>query len=230
MQGPLELRTWHQWPSAIAESFRVTLTSILLSDNNTSRPRIIVLSSAKPGEGKTTVTSNLGIALARTNRRVLLIDGDMRKPRLHEVFGVDNRSGLSEVLAGDSSVSAHETRIPNLYVLPSGKRADERLFFTSRFRPLLRRLKTEFDMILIDTPPLLQMPDARLIGHQADAVILVVAQHTDRNAVLLAQQRLTEDGTYLLGTILNNWDPKTSSNGRHYGDHYKSYYSNDEIQ
>jgi len=84
-------------------------------------------------------------------------------------------------------------------------------------------------MILIDTAPLLLVCDARLIGHQADAVILVVAQHTARHAVMLASQRLAEDGTHLLGTILNNWNPKTSIYGdREYGTYYKRRYTKDE--
>jgi capsular exopolysaccharide synthesis family protein len=224
-ESPLELRTWREWRSAMAESFRVTLTSILLG-NGTSDLHVIALSSANPGEGKTTVTSNLGIALARLNRRVLLIDGDMRKPRLHSVFQIDNRDGFSDALAGDTDIRPRETDIPNLFVFPSGRREDERLFSTASFRKLLDRMREEFDMILIDTPPLLHMPDARLIGHEADAVILVVAQHTDRDAVALAKQHLAEDGSSLLGTILNNWDPKSSSYGnRHYGDYYKRYYS-----
>ncbi|MCU1335684.1 MAG: lipopolysaccharide biosynthesis [Bryobacterales bacterium] len=226
LQGRLELMAWQRRPSMFAESVRLTLTSILLSKNRVP-PRIIVLSSANPGEGKTTVISNLGIALAQANRRVLLIDGDVRKPRLHEIFEIDNSIGLSEALESNSSVAVRETRITNLYLLPSGKRADQRLFFASGLRPFLQRLKREFDIILIDTPPLLQMSDARLMCHQADAVVLVVAQHTARDAVALAQARLAEDGSSLLGTILNNWDPKTSSHGyRHHSDYYKRYYAN----
>ncbi|HYM08913.1 MAG TPA: polysaccharide biosynthesis tyrosine autokinase [Terriglobales bacterium] len=225
--GRLELTTWHQWRSAMAESFRLTLASILLSEKDGVPPRVIVLSSANPGEGKTTVISNLGIALARVNRSVLLVDADMRKPRLHEVFDVDNSLGLSQVLAGAANPAAVvlETKIPNLFLLPSGQNADEKLPFTPQLRRLVQRLSAQFDMILIDTPPLLQMPDARLLSHQADAVILVVAQHTSRDAVLVAQRRLAEDGSYLLGTILNNWDPKTSTHGySEYREYYGRYY------
>jgi Mrp family chromosome partitioning ATPase len=124
-------------------------------------------------------------------------------------------------MADISKVAVRETEIPNLCLLPCGARPDERLLFTRQADELLRRLKTDFDMILIDTPPLLQLSSARLIGHIADAVILVVAQHTTRDAILLAQQRLNEDGTCLLGTILNNWNPKKSMYGYcKYGDYY----------
>src|SRR5207302_3267472 len=120
--GPqrLELTTWQQQLSMMAESFRLTLTSILFSGQDGVPPRVIALSSANPGEGKTTVVSNLGIALAQTNRRVLLVDGDMRRPRLHDIFGIDNGTGLGEILAGTASLSVHQTQIPNLYLLPSG--------------------------------------------------------------------------------------------------------------
>jgi capsular exopolysaccharide synthesis family protein len=218
----IELTTWQQRRSALAESFHLTLTSILLLERlNGVGPRVIAFSSASPGEGKTTVISNLAIALAQVNRRVLLIDGDMRKPRLHEIFGVENDVGFAEALADISKVAVQKTRIPNLSLLPSGTSADDRLLFTRQPQELLRSLKTDFDMILIDTPPLLQMSDARLIGHNSDAVILVVAQHTARDSILLAQQRLNEDGTCLLGTILNNWNPNKSMYGyRKYGDYY----------
>jgi capsular exopolysaccharide synthesis family protein len=221
----LELTTWQQWHSEIAESFRLTLTSLLLSSGrNGERPHAIVVSSALPGEGKTTVISNLAIALARVNWRVLLIDGDMRKPRLHEVFDVSNGTGFSDFLAGVSNTPIQPTKIPNLFLLPSGRAMDERLFFTAPLRELLRPLKAEFDMILIDTPPLLRMADTRLLSHHADGVILVITQATSRDAVLHATQQLTEDGSRLLGTILNNWEPKTDSPGyQEYGGYQRRY-------
>lgn len=229
-QDQLELTTWQHWPSLTSESFRFALTSILLSEKNGAKPRVLAISSANPGEGKTTVISNLGIALARINRRVLLIDGDMRKPRLHQIFDVDNEVGLSNILTGNLSLAVQATKIPNLFVLPSGRGADEQMVFTGQLRQLIRRLRKEFDMVLFDTPPLLQISDARLISHLADAVVLVVAQHTDRAAIRLAQQRLAEDGSFLLGTILNNWNPKTGSNGysRYHSDSYKHYYWKNE--
>jgi len=230
-QDQLELTTWQHWPSVTSESFRFALTSILLSEKSGAKPRVLAISSANSGEGKTTVISNLGIAFARINRRVLLIDGDMRNPRLHQIFDVNNEVGLSNILAGNASLAVQATKIPNLFVLPSGRGADEHLIVTGQLRQLIRRLRKEFDMVLLDTPPLLQVSDARLISHLADAVVLVVAQHTHRTAIRLAQQRLAEDGSFLLGTILNNWNPKTGSNGysRYYSDSYKHYYWKNEV-
>jgi receptor protein-tyrosine kinase len=213
-------------PSVLTESFRLTLASILLSENDGVQPRVIAFSSASANEGKTTVTSNLGIALAGFNRRVLLVDGDLRRRRLHRIFEVDNTVGLYEALTGSSAPSVKETKIPNLFLLPSGKGSDgDMLFDPSRLRNLFQKLKTEFDMILVDTPPLLQVADARLICSQADATVLVIAQHTPRELALLVRQRLADDGSHLLGTILNKWDPKTSLRGypNYYGP-YNRYY------
>lgn len=211
-------------PSVLTESFRLTLASILLPSNDGVPPRVIAFSSASASEGKTTVTCNLGTSLARMNRRVLLIDGDLRKRRLHRIFEVDNSVGLYEALKGSTTASVKETKHPNLFVLPSGRGVDgDMLFYTSKLRDLLEELKTEFDMILIDTPPLLQVADARLICSEADATVLVIAQHTSRDMALLARQRLADDGSRLLGTILNRWDPRTSLHP--YPNYYKTYYS-----
>jgi succinoglycan biosynthesis transport protein ExoP len=206
----VELTAWEQWPSPLGESFRLTMTSILFAENGNRSPAVIAFSSAKPGEGKTTVISNLAISLARIGRRVLLIDGDMRKPRLHEIFRVAHSPGLSDALQHGDTPAIRSTGITNLSLLPRGEVVDEKVFFSSRLEPLLANLKSYFDMILIDTAPLLLMTDARLLSHYAEAVILVVAQHTDRDAVADARQRLADDGTPILGTILNRWDPRDS--------------------
>jgi capsular exopolysaccharide synthesis family protein len=222
--GRLELTSWNHRLSTLAESYRVILTSILFSEAHGAVPRVIVLTSANPGEGKTTVTSNLAIALAQANRRVLLVDGDMRKPRLHDIFELDNSIGFSDALAGKAALSIQETKIPNLSVLTSGQSADTSLLFTPQVRQMLRRLRDGFDTILIDTPPMLQMPDARILGRYADAMVLVVAQDTLKDSLSLARQRLAEDGSHLLGTILNNWNPKTSTSGyARYQSYFKGY-------
>src|SRR5262249_30828544 len=141
----------------------------------------------------------------------------------HEIFNLDNRVGLSDSLEPGAKLPIHPTEVPNLSVLPSGGRTDERLFFSSRVGLLLRRLKPDYDMILIDTPPLLLMSDARLLSHYAEAVILVVAQHTDLDDVALMQQQLSGDGTAILGTILNRWNPQHSKHPTRHIEYYKQY-------
>ncbi len=233
----VELVTWQHKPSLVAESFRAVLASILFSGQNGGHPRVIVLTSPSPAEGKTTVVSNLGIALAEINRNVLLIDADMRKPRLHDVFNVPNSWGLSDLLRERSSIEerprealVRETEIPGLFLLPSGPgtASISNLLYSARVPELLRRFRREFDTVLIDTPPMLQISDARVLGRLADAVILVVrASRTTRDSALAASQRFAEDGTPMLGTILNNWSPTTSANG-YYDSYYTSYYGKGE--
>ena len=221
----VELITVQKKRSLAAEAFRVVLTSILFSGENGKRPRVLVMTSAGPGEGKTTVTSNLAIALAEIRRKTLLIDADMRKPRQHSIFDLPNERGLSTLLQEpeltDEALAGmvQESPVPNLYILPSGPStsAAASLLHSPIMPQLLKRLSKEFDMVLIDTAPMLQMPDARVVGRMADAVVLVTRSgHTTRDAAVAASERLTEDGTRVLGTILNDWNPKKSPNG-YYG-------------
>ena len=292
----VELITWQKKPSMVAESFRATLVSILFSGTNGSRPRVMVVTSCSPAEGKSTIVSNLGIAVSEVNQRVLLIDADLRKPRLHEIFGLKNDSGLSDLLrskeplstlqppasaggyppngtspaegsekwgdipsegkhqpqsSSNAGVSPHfspdvpphssnghaplsladliqPTAIPDLWVLTSGPAtaAATSLLYSTRMQELLKILKTQFETIFLDTPPMLQIPDARVLGKMVDRVIMVVrAGKTTRDAALAARQRFSEDGTNILGTILNDWNPKRSPNGYYgySGGYYGSY-------
>lgn len=233
----IELVTWERKPSVAAESFRAVLTSILFSGKNGDRPKVLVMTSPNPAEGKTTVTCNLAIALAEINQRVLLIDGDLRKPRIHEIFQISNEHGLRDLLmrrangAGESIVlngSIRQTSIPGLSVLPSGPATSSaaNLLYSSNLRDLIGMFRSQFDTILIDTPPMLQMPDARVVGRLSDAVILVIrGGKTTRDAAVAARQRFSDDNTNVLGTILNGWDPKTSASGyyKYYNGYYKPY-------
>jgi polysaccharide biosynthesis transport protein len=219
-----ELATWKRKPSLVAECARTTLTSILLPSQNEEGRRVIVLTSPCPGDGKTTVACNLSIAVAEIGRKVLLIDGDLRRPRLHKVFGVGNNWGLSDVLWADTPIETvpishlvRETEVLGLCLLPGGSCGVTpwNLFYSPRMSSLLKRLRTEFDMIMIDAPPMIHLADARVLGRLADGVILVIrAGQTTTESALLASQRFAEDGTRVLGTVLNSWDPRTS---RSYG-------------
>jgi len=229
----IELVTWLRDSSMLAECFRAVLTSILFSGGNGNRPKVIVLTSSGPKEGKTTVASNLAIALAEISHRVLLIDGDLRRPRLHQVFNRDNDYGLSDLLRESPPVEespmttlVQETSIPGLYLLPSGKAnlSIATLLHLTRLREWLACFRQRFDAVVIDTPPMLQLPDARILGRLADAVVLVVrAGQISLDMVQSACQRFEDDRTLVLGTILNDWDPKKGTSYG-YGDYYKNYY------
>lgn len=228
-----ELATWKRKPSLIAECVRTTLTSILLPNQDGDPPQVVLLTSPCLGDGKTTVACNLSIAMAEIGRKVLLIDGDLRRPRIHQVFDMTNRWGLSDVLLSDTpfeefpmSHLARKTEVAGLSVLPSGSCGvtPTNLFYSPRMSKLLARLRREFDMVLIDAPPMIQLADARVLGRLADGVILVVrAGQTTTESARFAIQRFTEDGTRVLGTVLNSWDPRTMRYG--YGGYgaYKDY-------
>ncbi len=215
-----ELATWKRKPSLVAECTRTTLTSILLPNQNEDGPRVIVLTSPGQGDGKTTVACNLSIAIAEIGRKVLLIEGDLRRPRLHKVFGLANNWGLRDTLRSDTPLESipishlvRTTEIAGLCVLPGGSTGTtpSNLFYSPRMSELLKRLRAEFDMILIDAPPMIHLADARVLGRLADGVILVVrAGQTTTDSALFAAQRFAEDGTRVLGTVLNSWDPRTS--------------------
>ena len=214
------------------ESFRNVLTSILLPSPDGKIPKIIVVASPEPGAGKTTVTAQLGIAAAEAGRRLVLIDGDLRRPQLHEALSVSSSWGLSDLLQSELDLDAApfsdlalETAIPRLFVLPSGSMLEKpnQLLHSQRMSDLLRRITREVDLVLIDAPPIIPIADARILGHLSDGVILVLhANHTTRHAASAACERLEEDGTRVLGTVLNSWKLRQDQ-ASGYGDLYKSY-------
>lgn len=229
----VELVTFERGPSFIAEAFRTVLTSILFIGENGSSPRVLVFTSAAAGDGKTTIVTNLGIALAEIGRRVLIIDADLRRPRQHTIFNIQNGKGLSSLLKSLEpdpegwADSVQETKVPGLWLLPSGPatQAAANLLYSPRMSELLAAVKRQYDMVLIDTPPMLQMTDARVLGRLVDAAILVArAEKTTRDALLAATKRFAEDRIRVLGTILNDWNPKRSPNG-YYGYYRGRYYS-----
>jgi capsular exopolysaccharide synthesis family protein len=224
--GGAELVTAERTSSLAAEAFRGAVASIMFSDSRETRPRAIAFSSAGPAEGKTTVACNIAIALAEIRQRVVLIDADLRRSRLHEIFHLPNQLGLSTLLQARTldrmlvEEVVQRTHIPDLYVLTAGPLAPATQLHSPRLPELIELLKSRFDMILIDTPPLLQMPDARVVGRQTDGVVLVIrAGLTTRDAALAAKSRLDEDGTRVIGATLNYW---TQKGGAYYG--YKSGY------
>ena len=229
----VELATWNQRASLVAESFRATLTSILMSGQNGHGARAILVTSPSPQEGKSTVVTNLGVALAEIKQRVLLIDADLRRPRIHTIFNQANTWGLIDLLSDSTpcaqySVDAlgRKTHIPGLFTLPSGPiTADSaRLLYSPRMAELLGRLCNEFDAVLIDTPPVLSVADARILSRLVDAVLLVIrAGQTQRDAANMALNVFDSDGVPVLGTVLNDWNPRDTA----YGDYYGSYYAYD---
>lgn len=219
VESPAALLQDRSW--AIAESFRGALASILFTKGQAAAPRVILITSVNRGEGKSTTVAHLGVSLAEINQRVLLIDADMRKPQLHKTFGAANTWGLSDLLREQGSLReaplealVKPTEVAGLYLLPSGPGtvSISSLLYSKRSGELLERFREEFDMVIIDTPPMQYVSDARVLGRLADGVILVIrASQTLRDEALQISRRLREDGIPLLGTILNAWDVKNKS-------------------
>jgi receptor protein-tyrosine kinase len=226
----MELMTFNARTSLVAESFRTTLTSILFSGGTVERSRVLVVTSASPKEGKTTVVCNLAIALAEVQSNVLLIDGDMRRPRLHGVFQLENGLGLSDVLAGHEPLEwdrieplLQPSGVPGLRMLTSGQSRHKvtSLLYSTRLPELMRMVRTRFDTTVFDTPPMVNIADARMMGRQADGVIMIVrSNYTTRDAAITATQRLAEDGSPMLGIILNAWNPNVPGYS-----YYRNYYA-----
>jgi polysaccharide biosynthesis transport protein len=214
----------------VMESYRAVVTS-LLCETNGNRSHLFVVTSPGPNEGKTTVTVNLGRVLAGIGRRVVLVDGDTRKQRLHKIFGLNNERGLSTLLqAGriydhDLAQFVGRTSIAGLSVLPSGPltKGCADLLHSPELPKLMSLLKEDFDFVLIDTPPVLPVADARVIGSFADGVVLVArARQTTRDAAEAARRRLGADGIRVVGMILNDWDPSSSAY-TYYAEYARAY-------
>lgn len=227
----LDMAVWHDHASLVAEAYRNTTYSVLLAGKEIERARTFVITSPSVGEGKTTVTCNLGLALAQANRRVLLIDGDLRKPRLHKAMDVSNGVGLRELLRGDidaklspAEAFCRPTQVPGLFVITSGSGSEEpsRLLHSERFRTLLDRLTGEFDFVLIDSPPMLHMADARILAGMSNGVILVLrARVTDIETAAASRDLFLDDHVRVIGTILNDFDPSKEGRARYYNSYYQ---------
>ncbi len=231
--GRVERIAWEQKDSEFSESFRAVLASILLPTRNDEAPCVFIVSSPRPGEGKTTVSSNLAIALAEIKHRVLLIDGDLRRPRLHDIFDIANSGGLSDLLCEKESVLdlpveqlVQRTSIPNLFLIPSGPGPDGifNYLYSPRVVRLLARMREDFDHVIVDAPPTLEFADARVLARSSDGMILVFrANRTDRRTALAVVDQLMRDRIPILGTVLNDWNPRTDGA---YGDYsYRGRYA-----
>jgi succinoglycan biosynthesis transport protein ExoP len=219
-ESPLELAAIQPDRPLLSASFRSILTSLLFARREAG-PCTVVLTSANPGEGKTTVAANLALALSEVGQRVVLIDADLRRPRLHTVFESPIAPGFSDLLTDRARIpqAIRATAFANLSLLPAGAEdpAATALLYSSRLRDILEYCRKNFDIVLLDTPPMLQIADARVIGRVADSVVLVIrAGKTTREAALAARQRLAEDGTPMNGCVLNDWNPRKSPGG-YYG-------------
>jgi non-specific protein-tyrosine kinase len=172
--------------------------------------RTLLVTSAGTGEGKSTCLANLAVTMAQVEQRVIAVDCDLRRPQLHELFGVSNEAGLTNMMVDDKALDTPPlcaTSVSGLSVLPSGalppRPAD--LLGSKRMRTVLERLLQEADVLLLDGPPVLAAPDAAVLSSQVDGVLLVVsAGQTKRDHAQHAIDRLNKASARLLGAVLNN--------------------------
>jgi succinoglycan biosynthesis transport protein ExoP len=219
--------------SSLAEAYRQLRTSILLSTAGHA-PKSLLITSSLPSEGKTTTATNTAISLAQTGAKVLIIDADMRRPRLHSVFGIGNGDGLSTILSSD----LNETDLLNviktdertkLNLLTSGPIPPNpaELLGSEQMANLMRILQKHFTHVVVDSPPITSFTDGVLIASMVDGVILVVhSGKSSRQVVRRARQMLMDVGAKIFGVVLNNVNLRSQDN--YY--YYQSYYSRDSYR
>ena len=204
----------------VAEAYRDARTSVMFSGSECP-PRVLLMTSSVPAEGKTTSSVNMAIALAQTEKRVLLLDADMRKPYIHQILGMKNDAGLSTYLSGNAELEhvIQKSDIPNLYAITSGPTPPNpsELLGSQRMKNVLELLSETYDHVIIDSPPVLAVTDARVLASFADGVILVVKGSTTPRAAILNAKRLLAHGR-LIGVLLNSVDMRSSSYS--YSGHY----------
>ena len=224
---PVELVTFGHPKSMLSEAYRSIRTSILLSSSE-KPPKKITITSPNPSEGKTTTVINTAIALSQTGAQVLIIDADMRKPKVHKIFNYENGKGLSNFLSGHGDLESivKKSEVPNLFYIPCGPVPPNpsELLGSILFKTMLESLEARFDHILLDSPPVLGFADAIILSTCVNGVILtVLGGKTPRETLQRAKEALQQTNTKILGVVINRVDIRRSDYGYYYY-RYHSYY------
>ena len=221
-----ELFVYRNPKSSIAEACRAIRTNLLFMTPD--RPlRTMLVTSSGPREGKTTTAINMGIAMAQSGSRVLLVDTDMRRPRLHKAFGVANEAGVSSAIMGEATLAqvVKSTEVPNLFVVPCGPIPPNpaELFHTKAFRDFANAAAASFDRVIFDSPPVNAVADPLVLSTQVDGVLVVLrASETQRAFAQRAIRTLRAVNSHIFGAILNDVNVDDSRYGYYY-DAYQRY-------
>lgn len=213
--------------SPAAEAFRTLRTNLQFS--GLDRPlRTLLITSAGPGEGKTTISANLAVAVAQSGSKVILMGADLRRPAVHSAMGASNAVGVTSVLTGHVSWedALQPTEIEGLYLLPSGPIPPNpaELLASQRMSDLVDQLKAASDMLIIDAPPVIAVTDAGVLSRLVDGTLLVVsAGITPREIAKAAKEQLQQVGARILGIVVNRLDEESG----YYYYYYRHYYATD---
>ena len=218
-------------PQNFAEAFREIRTSVMFSSADDGS-RAVLVTSTQPSEGKSVVAANLAISLAHAGLRVLIVDADMRKPRLHDLMKVKQEPGLSSLLVGRAKASevVLKTSTSNLWVMPAGPNPPNpaELLGSTRFADLLKTLGEHFDWVVLDSPPVMAVTDPSVVAFRTTGVIFVIgSEQVNRHKALTAVQKLTASKAKILGAILNraNVERNPYYYSHYYSHEYAGYYS-----
>jgi capsular exopolysaccharide synthesis family protein len=215
-------------PANFSEAMRGIRTSVIFS-SATEGSRTVMVTSTAPSEGKTVVSSNLADALAQAEQRTLIIDGDMRRPRVHEVFEFAQEPGLSNVLVGtvEAKTTIRKTDNPYLSVMPAGHIPPNpaELLGSPRYRKLLEELGKDYDWIIVDAPPVMAVTDAAVISNGVGGVLFVIgSEMTPRRTAQTAVEQLKAARAKVIGAVLNR------VNVHRHSYYYAQYYRKDYTQ
>jgi capsular exopolysaccharide synthesis family protein len=224
-----ELATVAQPHSVVSEAYRALRTSILLSTSK-HPPQVILITSGQPREGKTTTALNLAITLAQRGDRVVLIDSDLRRPRVHRAFHIGNEVGLSSFLAGTLSIDQLPravAKVPNLFVITAGPTPPNpaELLSSEPITLLFSELRRQFDFVILDSPPTITVADSMILAAHADGVILVAhGGVTTRESLRHTRKLIASTNARIIGVVLNNVDIRSADYRYYYSYYYGDYY------
>jgi capsular exopolysaccharide synthesis family protein len=223
----------HDQTSSASEAVKTVRTSLLLAFPG-APPKSILVTSSRSGEGKTFIASNLAIALTQLDKRVVIVDADMRNPHIHRVWNLPNNTGLSIYLTSNTEAAKiiRPSNLERLSVISSGPKTPRpaELLASNRFTDLMKELEAQYDFVIVDSPPVLPVTDSIILASRVKSVVLVVrGGATPRDIVKMAKKKISTSNNIIAGVVLNGIDlADPYYYYRYYSDYYSGYYADDQ--